>query len=118
MNHSLGLLDATRTTAIVAACDEVMAGAHEEEFPLVVWQTGSGTQTNMNMNEVLANRASELPSGPRGEGRFGAPQRRREQEPVEQRRLSYGDAPGGGGCADPQTVARPACVAHDAGRQG
>ena len=67
VNHSLGLLDATRTTAIVAACDEVMAGAHEEEFPLVVWQTGSGTQTNMNMNEVLANRASELLSGPRGE---------------------------------------------------
>ena len=73
VNHSLGLLDATRTTAIVAACDEVMAGAHEEEFPLVVWQTGSGTQTNMNMNEVLANRASELLSGPRGEGRLVHP---------------------------------------------
>ncbi len=73
VNHSLGLLDATRTTAIVAACDEVMAGAHEEEFPLVVWQTGSGTQTNMNMNEVLANRASELLGGPRGEGRLVHP---------------------------------------------
>ena len=73
VNHSLGLLDATRTTAIVAACDEVMAGAHEEEFPLVVWQTGSGTQTNMNMNEVLANRASELLGGQRGEGRLVHP---------------------------------------------
>lgn len=73
VNHDLGLLDATRTTAIVAACDEVIAGAHEEEFPLVVWQTGSGTQTNMNMNEVLANRASELLSGPRGEGRLVHP---------------------------------------------
>ncbi len=49
LNHSLGLLDATRTAAIVAACDEVMAGAPGQEFPLVVWQTGSGTQTNMNM---------------------------------------------------------------------
>ncbi len=73
VNHGLGLLDATRTTAIVAACDEVIAGAHEDEFPLVVWQTGSGTQTNMNVNEVLANRASELLSGPRGEGRLVHP---------------------------------------------
>jgi fumarate hydratase class II len=48
-------------------------GHHEEEFPLVVWQTGSGTQTNMNMNEVLANRASELLGGPRGEGRLVHP---------------------------------------------
>jgi aspartate ammonia-lyase len=46
--------------AIVAAADEVIAGRHDEQFPLVVWQTGSGTQTNMNVNEVLANRASEL----------------------------------------------------------
>ena len=69
VNHSLGLLSASKTTAIVAACDEVMAGAHAQEFPLVVWQTGSGTQTHMNMNEVLANRASEMLGGPRGHGR-------------------------------------------------
>ena len=73
VNHSLGLLSASKTTAIVAACDEVMAGAHAQEFPLVVWQTGSGTQTHMNMNEVLANRASELLGGPRGEGRLVHP---------------------------------------------
>ncbi len=69
VNHALGLLDAAKTQAIVAAADEVIAGQHEVEFPLVVWQTGSGTQTNMNVNEVLANRASELLGGVRGEGR-------------------------------------------------
>src|SRR5262249_13526627 len=55
--------------AIIQAADEVIAGKWDDEFPLVVWQTGSGTQTNMNMNEVLANRASELMGGERGEGR-------------------------------------------------
>jgi fumarate hydratase class II len=53
--------------------DEVIAGQHPDEFPLVVWQTGSGTQTNMNVNEVLANRASELLGGPRGEERLVHP---------------------------------------------
>jgi len=69
VNRQLGLLDAQKSQAIVAAADEVLAGEHADEFPLVVWQTGSGTQTNMNVNEVLANRASELMGGPRGEGR-------------------------------------------------
>ncbi len=52
--------------AIINAADEMIAGKHDDEFPLVVWQTGSGTQTNMNVNEVLANRASELLGGVRG----------------------------------------------------
>ena len=69
VNHALGLQSETVTQAIATAADEVMAGQHADEFPLVVWQTGSGTQTNMNVNEVLANRASELMGGPRGEGR-------------------------------------------------
>lgn len=69
VNHLLGLLDQQKAAAIVAAADEVLEGRHEAEFPLVVWQTGSGTQTNMNVNEVLANRASELLGGSRGEGR-------------------------------------------------
>jgi fumarate hydratase class II len=73
VNHLLGLLDQRKAAAIVAAADEVLAGRHDEEFPLVVWQTGSGTQTNMNLNEVLANRASELLGGPRGEGRLVHP---------------------------------------------
>ncbi|MES2840794.1 MAG: class II fumarate hydratase [Pseudomonadota bacterium] len=73
VNHALGLQDEKKTGAIVAAADEVIAGQHEAEFPLVVWQTGSGTQTNMNLNEVLANRASELLGGERGEGRLVHP---------------------------------------------
>src|SRR5437764_986655 len=70
VNHLLGLLDQRKAAAIIAAADEVLKGEHHEEFPLVVWQTGSGTQTNMNVNEVLANRASELLGGSRGEGRL------------------------------------------------
>ena len=73
VNHLLGLMDDGKASAIIAAADEVLAGRHDDEFPLVVWQTGSGTQTNMNVNEVLANRASELLGGPRGEGRLVHP---------------------------------------------
>jgi fumarate hydratase class II len=73
VNQALGLQDAKKTEAIVAAADEVIGGLHVDEFPLVVWQTGSGTQTNMNVNEVLANRASELLGGERGEGRLVHP---------------------------------------------
>ncbi len=73
VNRQLGLLDAKTADAIVSAADEVLEGKHPEEFPLVVWQTGSGTQTNMNMNEVLANRASEILGGERGEKRLVHP---------------------------------------------
>jgi fumarate hydratase class II len=73
VNQALGLQDEAKTKAIVAAADEVIAGQHADEFPLVVWQTGSGTQTNMNVNEVLANRASEILGGERGEGRLVHP---------------------------------------------
>jgi fumarate hydratase class II len=69
VNVALGELDARLGEAIAGAADEVLEGRHDEEFPLVVWQTGSGTQTNMNVNEVLANRASELLGGVRGDGR-------------------------------------------------
>ncbi|WP_341644615.1 class II fumarate hydratase [Thauera sp. SDU_THAU2] len=73
VNHGLGLLPAEKADAIIAAADEVLAGKHPDEFPLAVWQTGSGTQTNMNVNEVLANRASELLGGERGEARLVHP---------------------------------------------
>ena len=66
VNRDLKLLPTEKASAIIAAADEVLAGTHNEEFPLSVWQTGSGTQTNMNMNEVLANRASEIAGGVRG----------------------------------------------------
>ena len=65
-NRTLGELDERRSTAIIAAADEVIDGRHDGEFPLAVWQTGSGTQTNMNMNEVLAGRANELLGHGRG----------------------------------------------------
>ena len=73
VNLALGILTPRIADAIVAACDEALAGAHAGEFPLAVWQTGSGTQTNMNVNEVLANRASELLGGERGEARLVHP---------------------------------------------
>ena len=69
VNLELGRLPPDKARAIVAAADEVLAGLHPQEFPLSVWQTGSGTQTHMNVNEVLANRASELLGGVRGPGR-------------------------------------------------
>jgi len=73
VNRALGLLEEKKADAIERAADEVLAGRHDEEFPLVVWQTGSGTQTNMNVNEVLANRASELLGGERGAKRLVHP---------------------------------------------
>ncbi|KML67301.1 class II fumarate hydratase [Pectobacterium peruviense] len=69
VNMDLTLLPADRGNAIIQAADEVLAGQHAGEFPLAIWQTGSGTQSNMNMNEVLANRASELLGGERGNNR-------------------------------------------------
>jgi len=73
VNLELGALDEKIGQAIIEAADEVIAGQHREEFPLVIWQTGSGTQTNMNMNEVLANRASEILGGARGKERLVHP---------------------------------------------
>jgi fumarate hydratase class II len=66
VNHELGLLDARRTKAIVRAAQEVIDGKLDDHFPLVVWQTGSGTQTNMNVNEAIAARANEILGGKRG----------------------------------------------------
>src|SRR6187431_1118815 len=66
-NRELGLLDARRAGAIARAAREVIDGKLDDHFPLVVWQTGSGTQTNMNLNEVIANRANEMLGGKRGE---------------------------------------------------
>lgn len=66
-NQELGLLPADKAKFIIAAADEVIAGKWDSEFPLVVWQTGSGTQTNMNANEVIANRAVQLKGGKLGD---------------------------------------------------
>ena len=69
VNRDLQLLPPEKANAIISAANEVLAGKYPDEFPLSIWQTGSGTQSNMNMNEVLANRASELLGGERGMAR-------------------------------------------------
>jgi fumarate hydratase, class II len=73
VNAELNLLPKQKAEAIQRAADELLGGGHDAEFPLVVWQTGSGTQSNMNVNEVLANRASELLGGERGQKRLVHP---------------------------------------------
>ena len=65
-NLDLKLIDKKRADAIIRAAHEVIDGTHDDHFPLVVWQTGSGTQTNMNLNEVISNRANEMLGGERG----------------------------------------------------
>lgn len=65
-NLALGALDETLAGLIVQVCDEILAGEHADQFPLCVWQTGSGTQTNMNLNEVIANRGNEIAGQARG----------------------------------------------------
>ncbi len=67
-NAELGVLEETKKDLISSVCDEILAGKHDDQFPLVVWQTGSGTQSNMNSNEVIANRAQELAGRVIGEG--------------------------------------------------
>jgi fumarate hydratase, class II len=67
-NHELGVLDITKRDLIAQVCDEILEGKLDDQFPLVIWQTGSGTQSNMNVNEVIANRAHLLAGNKLGEG--------------------------------------------------
>lgn len=67
-NCDLGVLSTEKRDAIAAVCDEILDGQLADQFPLVIWQTGSGTQSNMNVNEVIANRAQVLAGGKIGEG--------------------------------------------------
>jgi fumarate hydratase class II len=67
-NCELGVLAEEKRDLIAAVCDEILAGKHDDQFPLVIWQTGSGTQSNMNVNEVIANRAHQLAGKTIGEG--------------------------------------------------
>ncbi|MDB4751714.1 class II fumarate hydratase [Flavobacteriaceae bacterium] len=67
-NHELGVLDINKRDLIAQVCDEILAGKLDDQFPLVIWQTGSGTQSNMNVNEVIANRAHVLAGNKLGEG--------------------------------------------------
>ncbi|BAO56372.1 class II fumarate hydratase [Nonlabens marinus] len=67
-NESLGVLEAEKRDLIAQVCDEILDGKHDDQFPLVIWQTGSGTQSNMNVNEVIANRAHQIAGKKIGEG--------------------------------------------------
>ncbi len=67
-NHEAGILDQKKRDLIAQVCDEILQGLLDDQFPLVIWQTGSGTQSNMNVNEVIANRAHVLEGNQRGEG--------------------------------------------------
>ncbi|WP_067028642.1 class II fumarate hydratase [Allomuricauda sp. CP2A] len=67
-NHELGVLSGEKRDLIAQVCDEILTGKHDGQFPLVIWQTGSGTQSNMNVNEVIANRAHEIAGKKIGEG--------------------------------------------------
>ena len=60
VNHQLGKLAELKMRTVVSVCDDILSGKYNDQFPLAVWQTGSGTQTNMNVNEVIANRANDL----------------------------------------------------------
>ena len=88
VNMDLGQLDPKIGEAIVQAAQEVIEGKLDDHFPLVVWQTGSGTQSNMNANEVIANRAIEMLGGEHGLEEAGPSQRPRQHEPVVERQLS------------------------------
>ena len=82
VNAAAGRLPQWKAEAIVRAADEAIAGMLDDHFPLYVWQTGSGTQSNMNVNEVLSNRAIQLLGGNDRQQTAGAPQRRRQSGPV------------------------------------
>jgi len=68
-NCELGVLEESKRDLIAQVCDEILAGKHDDQFPLVIWQTGSGTQSNMNVNEVIANRAHVLIGNTLGDGK-------------------------------------------------
>ena len=68
VNHEGGILEVEKKDLISSVCDEILNGDHDKEFPLVVWQTGSGTQTNMNVNEVISNRSHQLQGNKLGHG--------------------------------------------------
>src|SRR5438552_2458620 len=109
VNIDLGLLSTDKAKAIIAAADEALGGLHGDEFPLAIWQTGSGTQTNMNVNEVLANRASEMLGGPRGEARLVHP-----NDDVNRGQSSNDVFPTAMNVAAAETVARDLLPALDA----
>ena len=117
-NMALGRLDKTIGETIVKAAQEVIDGKLDEHFPLVVWQTGSGTQSNMNANEVISNRAIEMLGGVMGTKKPVHPNDHVNMSQSSQRHLSHGHAHRlcRGGAAPPAAGTAP--PARGAGRQG
>ena len=91
VNHDGGRLDAAKRDLIVQVCDEILAGQHHDMFPLHVWMTGSGTQFNMNVNEVISNRCCQIAGTPLGSKTPGASERPRQHVAVVERQLPLGD---------------------------
>ena len=97
VNRDLKLAQPPRRRELIAkAADEVIAGKLDDHFPLRIWQTGSGTQTNMNVNEVISNRAIEMAGGDDGHQEAGPSERRREHVAVVERHVPDRDAHRGG----------------------
>ena len=92
VNQDLGKLPAEKAKLITQAADEVISGKLNDQFPLRIWQTGSGTQTNMNVNEVISNRAIELAGGQLGIEETHPSERRRQHVAVVERYVSRRDA--------------------------
>ena len=90
-NHAGGRLDDRVHRLIVQACDEILAGQHHDMFPLHVWMTGSGTQFNMNINEVISNRCCQLAGTATRQQDAGAPQRPRQHVAIVERHIPLGD---------------------------
>jgi fumarate hydratase class II len=91
-NHSIGRLGVETRDLIVRVCDEISAGRHADMFPLHVWMTGSGTQFNMNVNEVISNRCGQLAGTELGSKAARSSQRPRQHVAVVQRHVPLGDA--------------------------
>jgi aspartate ammonia-lyase len=117
-NMALGKLDPKLGEVIVRAAQEVIDGKLDEHFPLVVWQTGSGTQSNMNANEVISNRAIEMMGGAMGSKKPVHPERSRQHEPVVERHVPDGDAHCVCGGSGPPPAAGAEEAARCARRQG
>jgi fumarate hydratase class II len=116
VNRDLGLLPEDKARLIIQAADEVIAGKLDDHFPLRVWQTGSGTQTNMNVNEVIANRAIELAGGQLGSKKTDSPQRPRQHVAILERYFPDGDAHRGCGRSAQTFAASRATATGSPGR--
>ncbi len=117
VNEDLGKLPPDKAQLIVQACDEVIEGKLDDHFPLRVWQTGSGTQTNMNANEVISNRAIELAGGVMGSKTADSSERRRQHVAVVERHFSDSDVHRRGRAVEQTDPARSGTARRDR-RQG